>query len=165
MSTLDSFLHHPIETLEEALHIRRQIDALQKQLSSLFSNHPPSLDAIPVKSGPAAKAGKRTMSVEARERIAAAQRGRWAKGKGSAKAPAAEPAAKSASGKRFVSAESRAKMAAAQHARWARKNGFTKAADFAPKAPKGKRLLSPEGRARIVAALKARHAAAKKARA
>jgi len=115
MSTLDSFLHHPIETLEEALHIRRQIDALQKQLSSLFGNHPPSLDAIPVKSGPVAKAGKRTMSAEARERIAAAQRARWAKSKGTpAKAPAATPTKK-----RVLSPEGRARIVAALKARHA----------------------------------------------
>jgi hypothetical protein len=117
--SLESFLKHPIETLEQALHIRRQIDALQQQLSSLFGNHPPSLDAIPLKSGRVAKTGKRTMSPEARERIAAAQRARWAKSKGSSTA-VAKPAGKTTSGKRFVSAESRAKMAAAQHVRWAK---------------------------------------------
>jgi hypothetical protein len=114
MSTLDSFLHHPIETLEEALRIRRQIDALQKQLSALFANHPPSLDAIPVKSGPATKTGKSTMSAEARERIAAAQRARWAKTNG-ASTPVAKPGKK----KGGLTPEGRARIVAALKARHA----------------------------------------------
>ena len=79
MSLLDSFLHHPIETLEEALHIRRQIEALEKQLSSLFGNHPPSLDAIPA-DVPAAKPVKKKggLSAEGRARIVAALKARHA---------------------------------------------------------------------------------------
>lgn len=57
------------------------------------------------------------MSAEARERIAAAQRARWAKVKGGSAAPAA------AKGKvkRKISAEARAKMAEAARRRWAAK--------------------------------------------
>ncbi len=57
---------------------------------------------------------KRTMSVAGRKRIAAAQRARWAKQKGSSQA--AKP-------KRIVSAAARRKMAAAQRKRWAKVRG------------------------------------------
>jgi len=146
--------------LKEAVAIAEQIEKLQTELAGLIGGSASVVSVLRAVSTPAAKAGKRTMSPEARERIAAAQRARWAKSKQSS-ALAAKPVAKTASGKRFVSAESRAKMAAAQRARWARKNG---ASAPAAKPVKKKGGLSPEGRARIVAALKARHAAAKKAK-
>lgn len=147
--------------LKEAVSIAEKIEKLQAELYGIVGGGslPAVLKAI---SAPVAKAGKRTMSPEARARIAAAQRARWAKSKGTSSA-AVTPAPKTASGKRFVSAESRAKMAAAQHARWARKNGASVVTTAKPVKKKGG--LSPEGRARIVAALKARHAAAKKAKA
>jgi len=147
--------------LKQAVAIAEKIEKLQAELGGLVGGGP-VVALIPKSvSTPAPKTGKRTMSPEARERIAAAQRARWAKSKGSS-TPVAKSAPKAASGKRFVSAESRAKMAAAQHARWARKNGAAKAPAAKPVKKKGG--LSPEGRARIVAALKARHAAARKAK-
>jgi hypothetical protein len=145
--------------LKEAVVIAEQIEKLQAELAGLVGGGS-VLAVLKTVSAPATKTGKRTMSAEARERIAAAQRARWAKSKRSS-TPAAKPVAKTASGKRFVSAEARAKMAAAQRARWARKNG---ASAPAAKPVKKKGGLSPEGRARIVAALKARHAAAKRAK-
>ena len=71
-------------------------------------------------SKPAAK-GKRTMSPEARERIAAAQRARWVRSRGAAVAkPAASSTAyKAKSGKRTLSPEAREKIAAAARRRWA----------------------------------------------
>lgn len=66
------------------------------------------------------------MSAEARERIAAAQRARWAKSKGTVKekgkaAPAGKPGRKKRAG---LTAEGRARLAAAMKARWAaRKKG------------------------------------------
>jgi hypothetical protein len=67
------------------------------------------------------------MPPEAREKIAAAQRARWAKSKGGAKA---EKAASPKAGKRGrkkrsgLTAEGRARLAAAMKARWAaRKKG------------------------------------------
>lgn len=147
--------------LKEAVAIAEQIEKLQAELAGLVGGSVSVASVLKTVSAPAAKAGKRTMSPEARERIAAAQRARWARSKGTS-TPAPKPVVKSPSGKRFVSAESRAKMAAAQHARWARKNGASAAPVAKPAKKKGG--LSPEGRARIVAALKARHAAAKKAK-
>ena len=63
------------------------------------------------------------MSPEARERIAAAQRARWAAQRGgkpaAAKAVAAKPAAGKRGGRRQLSPEARERIAAAQRARWA----------------------------------------------
>jgi hypothetical protein len=59
--------------------------------------------------------GTRKLSAAARARIAAAQRSRWAKVRGSAK-------------KRTLSAAARRKIAAAQRARWARVKAAKKSA-------------------------------------
>src|SRR5665213_712074 len=48
MPTLEDFLSHPIETLEKALHIRKQIDQFQNELQALFGAHPPAIAAIQV---------------------------------------------------------------------------------------------------------------------
>lgn len=56
--------------------------------------------------------GKRSLSPEARERIAAAQRARWAKAKGKA--------GKAAPRRRTISAAGRAAIAKAQRERWAK---------------------------------------------
>jgi hypothetical protein len=90
-----------------------------------------------------------TMSAEAREKIAAAQRARWAKSKRAAKKAAreitAEPATRQAGTgkpvKRTLSAGARAKIAAAQRARWAKtrrgkKATSAKSARTSPRAPK-----------------------------
>lgn len=100
--------------------IKAKIQKLQDQLKALTS-------AKPAKASSSKRTpGKRTMSAEAREKIAAAQRRRWAKAKGksSKAAPKAAKAVKSAKaakpGKRTMSAEAREKIAAAQRRRWAK---------------------------------------------
>jgi len=126
MSHSFSFWDHPIKKLEEALHIRRQIETLQRELASLFGNHPPSLDALPSKSPAVASAKKKkkpSISAEGRARIVAAQKARRVKVKAKtatvrkATAPAKAPASKV---NRTLSAEARARIAAAQKARWAK---------------------------------------------
>jgi hypothetical protein len=64
---------------------------------------------------------RRKMSAKGRERIAAAQRARWAKVKGQKVVPIAKP-------KRTMSASARQKIAAAQRARWAKVKRQKKAA-------------------------------------
>ena len=60
------------------------------------------------------------MSPEARERIAAAQRARWAAQRGGSPAKAAAPAKPGKrGGRRQLSPEARERIAAAQRARWA----------------------------------------------
>ena len=61
-------------------------------------------------SSPLRRSGRRAMSPEARQRIAAAQRRRWAKVKGTAPK----------SGKRVLSPAARRRIVAAQKARWAK---------------------------------------------
>jgi hypothetical protein len=109
----------------------------------------------------------RTLSAEAREKIAAAQRGRWSKSRKAAKKEvrnaAAVPAAKKAStaslpvtvntkAVRSLSAEAREKIAAAQKARWAKvrkgaKKGARNAAAPAAKANGLVPKTAPAGRA------------------
>ena len=69
--------------------------------------------------------GKRKLSNAARERIAAAQKARWAKFRKSAGAQAKDVPIR---GKRTVSPAARRKIAAAQRARWARVKGAKKKA-------------------------------------
>jgi len=88
----NSFWDHPIATIEKALHIRKQIEALEKDLSEIYSGT--------VKHATTKKAD-----------------GREGKRK---KTGASTSEAKPPGKKRKVSAASRANMAAAQRARWAK---------------------------------------------
>jgi hypothetical protein len=116
-----------ISQLQRAIEIKEQIEKLEGELKALLGSSVgggtvSSAVAAPV----AAKRGrprknKGGLSPEARERIAAAQRARWAKVKGTkVEAPAA---ATKSTGKRkkrrAVSPEARAKMAEAARRRWA----------------------------------------------
>lgn len=168
MSTFEQFLSHPIESLERALHIRKQIDQLNENLKEIFSRISPSvLDGQPITTPK--RRGKRRMSAEARARIANAQRLRWAKSKGLESATLAGPVetastAKPKKKRGGMSAEGRARIVAAQKARWAK----VKAQKFAPtKAARGakkkKRTISAAHRAKLKAAAKARWARVKKA--
>jgi len=74
------------------------------------------------KTAPSAKVGRRTLSAAARNRIAAAQRKRWAAVK-----------AKGAPAKRVLSAAARKKIAAAQKKRWAALKASKAATPAAPK--------------------------------
>jgi len=93
------------EQLRRAAAIKDQIDTLESELGRILGGSAGATKATP---------GKRTMSASARARIAAAQRARWAKVKGSKAAkPAGAP-------RRKMSAAARAKIAAAAKARWAK---------------------------------------------
>jgi hypothetical protein len=120
-----------VTQLKRAIVIAESIQKLQAELDSILGSPAGAASgtttAKPSTAKPA-KRGKRTMSPEARERIAAAQRARWAKAKGTTGAtPAAatpkadaKPAGK-AKEKRKITPEGRAKMAAAARKRWAAK--------------------------------------------
>ena len=120
-----------IDRLKRAVEVAEQIEKLQSELASILGDKQAAAPAPVAKaakvavSKPAGK-GKRTMSPEARERIAAAQRARWAKSRGAAvakpaaSAAAAAPKAKVKTGKRPpLSPEAREKIAAAARRRWA----------------------------------------------
>ena len=68
--------------LKQAVTVAEQIEELQAKLAGLLGGSGPVASSAPAAkaaSTPVVKAGKRTMSAEARARIAAAQRARWAK--------------------------------------------------------------------------------------
>ena len=110
-----------VDQLKRALKISEEIQKLETEMASILWNTGAS-KSTPV----SAKTGKRkyTMSPEAREKIAVAQRARWAKQKKGTKpetkAPATvKPATKQ---KPKMSAQGLANIKAAQKARWAKVN-------------------------------------------
>ncbi len=166
-----------IDQLKQALIISEQIEKLQAQLASIFGGSSPA-PAPKAAAKATGKPGRRSMSSEAREKIAAAARARWAKVKGTtssktaAPAKASTPAAKPPGKKGGLTDEGRARLAAMMKARWAaRKKGGPaptqpKAAGpkaAAPKAAakKGKRTVSAEVRAKLSEAAKKRWATKK----
>lgn len=110
-----SFWEHPIETIEKALHVRKQIEALEANLREIYGNgRQPLSSEKPVPATKDGRKGKRSPATIAK--MKAAQQARHAKKKG-----AAPSAVQSAKKKRTFSAKSRAKMAAAAKARWAKR--------------------------------------------
>lgn len=158
-----SFWEHPIDRLEEALSIRKQIATLQDKLGSLFGG-----DA-PASTGGSRKGGRRRMSPAARSRIAAAQRARWAKQKGTTatgSGSALSAGRAKRRGKRTMSPEARERIAAAQRARWAKVKGKAGSTGAVQKSPSkgrgGKRKISPEARAKMAEAARRRWAKVKR---
>jgi len=161
-----SFWEHPIDKIEEALSIRKQISALQAKLSGMFGSDGDDEPKSPVKGK---RGGKRTMSAATIAKMRASQQARWAAKKGASKAPAtsakiAAPAKPAKKGRRTMSPEARERIAAAQRARWAKSKGEATStpAPATTKPAKGKkRNISPEARAKMAAAAKKRWAAVK----
>jgi hypothetical protein len=135
-----------VKALEEAVSIRRQIDNLERRLSSI-------LGGAPARPTAAATQAARYFSPSTRAKLSAAARARWARLKGGTKpAPTKKKGALTAAGRR--------KLSELMKARWAarRKAAGTKAA---PSAKKGG--LTPAGRRRLSQLMKARWAARRKA--
>src|SRR5215469_2159060 len=133
-----------VKALEEAVSIRRQIDNLERRLSSILGGAPARPAAVS-----AAQAG-RYFSPSTRAKLSAAARARWARLKGGAKpAPSKKKGVLTAAGRR--------KLPELMKARWAarRKASGTKAT---PSAKKGGGL-TPAGRRRLSQLMKARWAA------
>ena len=135
-----------VKALEEAVSLRRQIDNLQKRLSSILRGAP----ARPTTPTEAA----RYFSPATRAKLSAAARARWSRLRGGATKPAA-PRKKGA-----LTPAGRKKLSELMKARWAarRKGGGTKKA---PATKKGG--LTPAGRRRLSQLMKARWAARRKA--
>ena len=169
MPTTTSFWDHPIEKLEEALSIRKQIAGLQRKLGSMFGGDHASTSSPRPASIPA-PFGRR--SDEVRARMAAAQQARWAKIRGGSNAVAAtgalgSPGSSKKNGGRAMSPEARERIAVAQRARWAKVKGSNASSGAVQSKPPGKRrggkrTISPEGRARIAEAARQRWAKLKK---
>ena len=113
-----------LDQLKKALFIAEQIQKLEAELASVLGNADGVKASANVKvaTAPTAAKKKRTISPEARERIAAAQRARWAKSKSTTTSTTSAPKAKPAkTKKRTISPEARAKMVSAAKRRWAKK--------------------------------------------
>ena len=111
-----------IEQLKQAISIKEEIAALEQKLASLTGAKELAviLPKAAVEAPAPAKRGRKTMSPEAKAKIAAAATARWAKIKGTA--PTAVKSAKAESkAKRVMSPEGRARIIAAVKARWAAK--------------------------------------------
>ena len=104
--------------------LRGQLSRLDRAISALEGGASAPRRGRPPKSATSStiRHGRRRMSAEARARISAAQRARWAKQKGQA---TAKKAAKKAGGRRGMSAASRKRLSELMKKRWAerRKQG------------------------------------------
>jgi hypothetical protein len=107
-STSSSFWDHPVKNIEEALHIRKQIEALQDKLSKIIGGTPNNLTHSEPKAQKSKNTTARPTSRKTKAPVASATQ----------PAAAKKPAAKK---KSTMSPEARAKIAAAQKARWAAK--------------------------------------------
>jgi hypothetical protein len=101
-----------IANLKRAVSIKEQIEKLEAELNGLLGSSAGSERAT---SGGGSTGGRRKMSAEARARISAAAKARWAKVKGQS-----TPTAKPAKAKRTMSAEARKRISEAAKARWAK---------------------------------------------
>ena len=107
---LPRIMNLSLRSLEEAVAIRRQIEQLESRLAALFGSAPPSPSDT--------STARRTMSAAARARIAAAQRARWVKQKGSLAATAATSEQKPRR-KGELTPAGRKKLSDLMKARWA----------------------------------------------
>ncbi len=81
---MSSFHELSISQLRQAVKLREQIESIQQKLASLLQSAgtPSAVAAGKGKHRKRRRAGKRTLSAEARAKIAAGQKARWAKAKG-----------------------------------------------------------------------------------
>ena len=113
----------PLQRLKRAGELIQALEQIETELYAIFGFETGTGNGTVSKSQPAAeKPKKRGMSAAGRARIAAAQRARWAKQKGSAEDKSVKSKAKKEvkKAKRVLSPEARAKIAAAQKKRWAK---------------------------------------------
>lgn len=110
---------------EERLSLQSRIKQLDEALGAITPVSMSAVDVAIANAGAASpRKGKRTMSSEARARIAAAQRARWAKQKRGNAAPAKAASANGeAKPKRKMSAAGRKAISDAAKRRWAAARG------------------------------------------
>jgi hypothetical protein len=133
-----------VKTLQEAISIRRQIDNLEKRLSSILAGAPAKATA---------PMGGRYFSPGTRAKLAAAAKARWARERG---AKTAAPTKR----KGQLTPAGRRKLSQLMKARWAAR----RKAGGAKKAPaKKKGTLTAAGRKKLSELMKARWAARRKA--
>jgi hypothetical protein len=98
-----------LKKLEEAVGIRRQMEALEKRFASIFGDS---------ETGLTHKRGRRRMSPAARAKIAAAARARWAERRG-------ESTTSVKTKKRGLTPAGRRKLSQMMKARWAARRKAT----------------------------------------
>jgi hypothetical protein len=112
-----------IDQLKRAIALSEQIQKLESELASILGSSA-KVSAPASSAAAAAKPGRRRrrrgLSAEGRARIAAAQKARWAKAKGTTAAESAEKPAGKRRKKRQLSPEARARIVAAVKRRWAK---------------------------------------------
>src|SRR5207249_241922 len=132
-----------VKTLQEAISIRRQIDDLEKRLSSILAGAP---------ARPTAPSRGRYFSPGTRAKLSAAARARWARQRGATTAGPKKKGQLTPAGRR--------KLSQLMKARWAAR----RKAGGAKKAPaKKKGTLTAAGRRKLSELMKARWAARRKA--
>ena len=97
--------------LKHAADIKGKISALEKELTAILGSSSTTTTPAP------APKKKSKMSAATRDKMATAQKARWAKAKTPVAKPAAKPVVKK---KSTMSAAGRAKISAAAKARWAK---------------------------------------------
>jgi hypothetical protein len=98
------------KALQEAISIRRQIDTLEKRLSSIIGVGAATAASV-------ARGGRRRMSAATRAKLAAAARARWARQKAGMKtAPAKKKGGITAAGRKRLSQLMKARWAARRKA-------------------------------------------------
>jgi len=97
--------------LQEAISIRRQIDALENRLSSILGTSTP---------GAATRGGRRRMSAATRAKLAAAARARWARQKAGRKTATTAPEKKGG-----ITPAGRRRLSQLMKARWAARRKAT----------------------------------------
>lgn len=107
-----------LKQLEEAVGLRRQIDALEGRLTSLLRGNGMSSSKVSSSAGAKTDGRRRKMSAATRAKIAAAARARWAKvrGSGAAKSPAKKTGARK---RGRMSPAARKRLSEMMKARWA----------------------------------------------
>jgi hypothetical protein len=136
-----------VKALEEAILIRRQIDTLERRLSSILGGR-----AVPTTTT-TRQAGARYFSPSTRAKLSAAARARWARLRG----PAPTTPAKK---KGQLTPAGRRRLSQLMKARWAARR---KSADKKAAPAKKKGTLTPAGRRKLSELMKARWAARRKA--
>jgi hypothetical protein len=102
------------QQLNRAAQIKERIETLERELAQLLGASAPASTSAPR----GRSAGRRGISAAGKERIAAAQRARWARARG--QSPANGAASSAPRSRRRMSAAARAKLAKAARARWAK---------------------------------------------
>jgi hypothetical protein len=97
------------QQLNRAAQLKERIETLESELQALLGG------SAPAASTAGGRSGTRTISAAGKARIAAAQRARWAKARGSNGTASSAP-----KGRRRMSPAARAKLAKAARARWAK---------------------------------------------